>query len=125
MTLLALHFDEVTIRIALRRTPTAHALLKAVPFESTIQTRGAQVLFDCPIRVTPEDKATNIVQPGDIAFWSDGSCLAIAFGKTPTSQGNEIRLSYPCNICGDALDEVTQLKSLKAGTRVRVEFAEG
>lgn len=122
MTILNLHFNETDIRIALRRTPTAAAVLNAIPFEATIQTWGNEVIFDCPIRAEFESNATNIVKPGDIGFWSDGSCITIAYGPTPISRNGEIRLACSCNIWGDALDDVADLKAIRPGTKVTVDI---
>ena len=121
MTILNLHFNDTNVRIALRRTATARAILDAIPFNATVQTWGREVIFDCPIRVAFEDDATNIVKPGDIGFWPDGSCITIAYGATPISRHGEARLACSCNIWGDALDDVAELKQIRPGTQVTVD----
>lgn len=122
MTILNLSFNEVNVRIALRHTPTAQAVVNALPFHATVQTWGREVIFDCPIQVPIESTATNIVKVGDIGFWSDGSCITIAYGPTPISRDGEIRLACNCNIWGDALDDVSLLKQIKPGTPVNVDI---
>lgn len=129
MTILSLHFrhegNDGEIRLALRRNATAKAILNAVPFSATVQTWGQSVLFDCPLPVRPQETHTSSVMlPGDIAFWADGSSIVIGFGKTPLSLRNEIRLAHPCTIWADALDDVSQLQGIKAGTEIRIEIAE-
>ena len=66
--------------------------------------------------------ATNIVKPGDIGFWPDGSCITIAYGATPISRYGESRLACNCNIWGDALDDVAELANIQPGTRVMVDI---
>jgi len=122
MTILNLHFNDTNIRIALRRTETAQAILNAIPFQATIRTWGQEVIFDCPIRVPYEKNATNIVKPGDIGFWPDGSSITIAYGATPISRHGESRLAFNCNIWGDALDDVAELKTIESGARVTVDI---
>ena len=130
MTLLNIHFKDkdsqqrTNIRVALRRTPTAQAILAAVPFSAQVHTWGHEVMFDCPIHVDYEDNALSVVKPGDLAFWTAGSCIAIGFGPTPISRMGEIRLASPCNIWGDALDDVELLGSIPKGSEVRVELLE-
>jgi hypothetical protein len=68
--------------------------------------------------------ARDVVQPGELAFWVDGDSIAIGFGRTPISQGNEIRLAARTNIWGRALGDVKQLKSVKPGAEIRVEKAD-
>lgn len=62
-----------------------------------------------------------MVQPGELAFWVEGDSFAIGFGRTPISHGDEIRLAARTNIWARALDDVKQLKSVKAGASIRIE----
>ena len=61
-----------------------------------------------------------MVEPGEVAFWVEGQCIAIGFGPTPISQGNEIRLAARTNIWGKALTEVTLLSAVNPGDPVKV-----
>lgn len=125
MKFLVLNFGTTQLRLALRRCKTAEAIAAATPFESTVQMWGKEVFFDCPIHVPMEANARDVVQAGDIAYWTDGSCIAIGFGPTPLSHHGEIRLASPCNIWADAIDDVVQLQRLSPGTKVRVECEHG
>jgi len=122
MTILNLQFNDTQIRVVLRRTSTAQAILNAIPFKATVQTWGREVIFDCPVRVAVEDSATNIVKPGDIGFWPDGSSITIAYGATPISRHGEARLACSCNVWGDALDDVAALADIRPGTEVCVDI---
>ena len=56
-----------------------------------------------------------MVTPGEIAYWPDGPCIAIGFGRTPISRGDECRLASPCNIFAKAIDDVKALSRVRAG----------
>jgi hypothetical protein len=120
---LRLRIGDVVIRADLLDTPTADALYQAAPFEARASTWGEEVYFTTPISPAREPDARAVVEPGELAFWPDGDAIAIGFGRTPISQGDECRLASPCNIWGRALDDVKALRSVRAGAAIRVERA--
>jgi uncharacterized protein len=123
MRQLKLTIGEVVIRAELLDTPTADALYAAAPFEARASTWGEEVYFATPVSLPREAGAKAVVQPGELAFWPDGDAIAIGFGRTPISRGDECRLASPCNVWGKALDDVKALKAVRSGASIRVERA--
>ena len=113
-------FGVLTLDAELRDTPTARAVTAALPITSSVLTWGEEAYFEIPVEVVREADARAIVTPGEIAYWPDGRCIAIGYGRTPISQGNETRLASPCNIFATALGDVKALSQVRAGTRVTV-----
>jgi uncharacterized protein len=113
-------FATVTLEAELLDTPTAKAILAALPITSSALTWGEEVYFDVPVKMAREQAARAIVTPGEIAYWPDGPAIAIGFGRTPISQGDETRLASPCNVFARALGDVKTLAAVKAGTKVKV-----
>lgn len=109
------------LRAELMDTPTANAIYESLPITSAAQTWGEEVYFQTPVSVSREANAKDVINAGELAFWVEGNCIAIGFGKTPISQGNEIRLAAKTNIWAMALDDVKCLASVRAGEKITVE----
>ena len=113
-------FYGLTLEAEALDTPTAKAILAALPLEVRVQTWGEEVYFGTGVSVPREKDARSAVKAGEIAYWPDGEAIAIGFGRTPISAVGEIRLASPCNIWAKAIGDVKTLKPVRAGSRVRV-----
>lgn len=113
---------EVTAN--LRDTPTAKQLLAVLPREASAQTWGEEVYFELPLEALLESDAQQVVEPGTVCFWVQGSSLALPFGPTPVSRGDECRLVTRCNVLGTIEGDPRRLKKVKQGVAIRVELVE-
>ena len=116
-------FGSIVLDAELLDTPTAQAVAKALPLTSSAMTWGEEVYFEIPVKVAREADARAVVIPGEIAYWPEGHCIALGFGRTPISQGDETRLASPCNILAKALGDVKALAQVRAGARIKLTAA--
>jgi uncharacterized protein len=114
---------EVTA--VLKDTATARKLLAVLPCDAAANTWGEEVYFGLPVKAALEADAQQVVDPGTVCFWVDGSSLALPFGPTPISKGKECRLVTKCNVLGKVEGNPGQLKAIRDGAKLRVEEVAG
>lgn len=112
---------QIKIEARLLDTPTAQNIKDSLPFASKADTWGAEIFFETPVIAEPEADAKEVIEAGELAFWCEGNCIAIGFGKTPASQEDEIRLATKANIWAHAITDVTLLKTCRPGDFVFIE----
>jgi uncharacterized protein len=119
---LAVSIGQVRVVIALNDSPTARAIEKSLPFESTAQTWGEEVYFSTPVSVKREADAKQVVDAGTACFWTDGDAIALPYGRTPISTDERPKLASPCNIIGRVEGDAKALSKVKPGDKIKVEL---
>jgi len=114
---------NVTFEVALKDTPTAKALVAALPFESRAQTWGEEVYFTTPVSAKLEPDAKQIVDPGTVCFWTEGDALALPWGRTPISTDERPKLASRCNVLGRIDGNAAELRKIRSGEKITVSKA--
>jgi hypothetical protein len=112
----------VTVFASLGDSPTARAVLAALPITGRASTWGDEIYFGIPVDADEEPGSSAVVELGDVAYWPPGSALCLFFGSTPASRGNEIRAASAVNVVGRIEGDATVLRQMRDGTPVRVEL---
>ena len=120
--ILILKFNSKLFEINLRNTETARLIAESVPIKSKIQTWGEEIFFNTNLQVKLEDDARDVMQLGELAFWTEGSAIAIGYGKTPVSVGQEIRLIVPCNVWADCSFKKSDFDNIKSGDDISLDW---
>jgi len=100
----------------------ARQLKDMLPCRSSASTWGEEVYFHVPVKAVKEKGARQVVDPGTVCFWVEGQSMAIPFGPTPASQGDECRLVTDVNILGRMLDPARVLSTVKEGDEIELEI---
>ena len=118
---LCLKFKAERLEVDLFDTPTAKALIEALPFEARAETWGEEVYFATPVKAKLEKDARQIVEPGTVCFWTEGDAIALPYGRTPISTDERPKLASRCNVLGKIVGDPKRLHSVKGGETVRAE----
>ena len=124
MTRIRIKWPKGELTAQLADTPTAKAVAAALPAKSRANTWGEEVYFTLAADVELERDAREVVDPGAVCFWVQGSSLALPFGPTPVSRGSECRLVTDVNVLGKIDGDPRRLATVRNGDQVRVELAE-
>jgi hypothetical protein len=101
----------------------AKAVVQRLPIASEVKRWGDEVYFDVPVTMS-NTRPTLGVTVGDIAYWPEGPCLCIFFGKTPASRAHEPRPASDVTIVGHTEASIELLRSIEAGTTIGVALLE-
>ncbi len=99
---------------------TAELVLARLPARSSAMLWGEEVYFEVPFHHDAEPGARADVAVGDVAFWPEGDCLCLFFGRTPASRGDSPRAASPVNVFARLTTDPLVLARVKEGEDVEV-----
>jgi hypothetical protein len=91
---------------------TVDNLARALPFEGRAARWKEEVYLETPVKMGSE-KAKSRVEVGTLAYWPMGSALCVFYGPTDPYS--------PVNVVGKITANLELFRSLKSGTKIRVE----
>ena len=121
MKKIKINFLKISILVNLHNTKNAALIWESCPIKSIVNTWGNEIYFETKVNTIKDRTAKDIINTGEIAFWVEGSSIAIGFGPTPISKNNEIRLVTNANIIGHTNTELSSLSMVNSGEIVIVE----
>jgi uncharacterized protein len=115
-------FNKAIRYLTIRKndSKTAAMIWDALPLNAVASTWGDEIYFAIPVKTGPEN-AVSVVREGDLAYWPEGNCFCIFFGKTPASTANEIKPASPVNLVGRFSGAPELWKKVSAGDMIRLE----
>lgn len=112
---------SVQLDAELKSTKTAQEVYAALPVEGPVNTWGEE--FYCKLAGVKDHRetATNQVKVGDVAFWGAGQVLAIFFGRTPMSMGQDPVPADRVNVIGRILGDASMFRRVMDISTIRIE----
>ena len=112
---------NVTVEAQFTDTACAKAIVEKLPLEASPNEWGDEFYFEIPVKSPLDETATSIVNTGDIGYWPPGHALAIFFGPTPLSRGNDPAPASEVNIVGRITSDATLLRKAKGASVIKLE----
>ena len=124
MTRIRIRWDAGEVTGTLNDSGTARELAEVLPCEGLANTWGEEAYFEIPLDVSLDSEPKQVVDPGTICYWVQGQAVALPYGPTPISQGNECRLVTACNVIGEVDGDARQLATIAEGMTLTLERLE-
>jgi len=114
---------SITVEAELKPTRTAKGIYDALPIEASLNQWGEEFYCNIPGVKDHRETATTNVKVGDVAFWGLGGMLAVFFGRTPMSIGEDPVPADRVNVVGRLVDDPLVLRHAVGATMMKVEKA--
>ncbi len=120
-TPIVIRVGDVELRAELNDSETARKIAEVLPIEmGSFNTWGDEIYFSIPVGAGPED-GRETVDLGDLGYWPPGKAFCIFYGRTPASEGDEIRPASPVNPIGRVHGDATVLKGVSRAGGITIE----
>ena len=114
---------SVELDVIFDDTETSRAVYDALPLDTAFNVWGDEFYFDVPVSMDLDSTATTSVKVGEIGYWPPGKALAIFFGPTPMSTGDDPVPASEVNIVARIKGDATLLKKAKDSAFIKIERA--
>ena len=105
----------------LKPNRTADAVFKALPIQAKANQWGEEFYCELPGVQDFRETATTNVKVGDVAFWGMGRMLAVFFGRTPMSLGEDPVPADRVNVIGKIIGDPKVLREAVGASTMSVE----
>ena len=110
----------VQLDARLNDSMTAQTIWDTLPITAAVNTWGDEIYFGIPVESELE-QGQETVEPGDLGYWPPGRAFCIFFGRTPASQGDEIRAASAVTVIGRVLGDPSLFSQVTSGDVVKIE----
>lgn len=116
---------NVTCEADIFPNETGNAIYESLPISGFVSRWGDEIYFSIPVTLKRSGDARDVVQKGELGYWPDGRAFCIFFGKTPASEGDEIRAASPVSVFGKITGDPARLTRVLVGEKINVAEKKG
>ena len=112
--------DRISVEAEFNEGKTASSIIEGLPVTAPVNTWGEEIYFQIPRVEAAGEPETLTVESGDVAFWPEGNCLCVFFGRTPASVNDEPAPASPVILVGKVAAEIGKLRNIMSGENITV-----
>jgi len=112
---------DVTVAATLNDSPTAAAIVDALPIDGQVNRWGDEIYFRIPVAQPEASDARTEMGVGELAYWPPGQAFCIFWGPTPASAGATPVAASNVNPIGQVHGAPTALSDVSDGAPIRIE----
>ena len=102
-------------------TKTAEAIKNIIPINGIVNRWGDEIYFEIPLRIKEKENTKQIMEMGDVAYWREGNCFCIFFGRTPLSKDDKPVAADLVNVFGKIKGDISILKKSEDRDEIKIE----
>lgn len=114
---------EVVLSAEIDDTHGGRAFYEALPISTVFNVWGDEFYFEVPLEAELDHTATSKVAVGEIGYWPPGQAVALFFGPTPMSTGDEPVPASDVNIIGRITGDARELSRAAGADTIIIERA--
>ncbi len=115
--------ESASLTITLNGSELSSQILDELPMETRASTWGDEIYFAVPLDYRSQ-APTKDVSAGDVAYWPDGSSLALFYGPTPLSDGEKPMPADDVEIVGTITEGLNDIDQIEAGESLSLTSAD-
>ena len=123
MTEITISSGELSVQAQLNQSPTAEAIIGALPMTGQASTWGEEIYFEIPVDMPQAPDARMEVEVGDLGYWPAGNALCIFFGPTPVSSGEKPKAYSPVNLIGSVAGDAKLFRTVRDGDEISISLS--
>jgi len=114
---------NVALWAEIDETSCGRAFYEALPISAGFNVWGDEFYFEVPLEAELDPTATSKVAVGEIGYWPPGRAIALFFGPTPMSTGDEPVPASDVNIIGRISGDARELRRAAGADNIVIEKA--
>ncbi len=111
--------DNIGFYVKFNESPAALEIFNHLPLDGAVSKWQDEIYFETNVSA-PSVGQTMDVDVGDVAYWPQGNCLCVFFGRTKASTTDKPVPASPVVVIGHTMATPGELQEIKAGESIRV-----